>query len=272
MSNPVGQRPGLWVPTVTEEFTGPMTAVDAVEGIYTFSPGGPRWRVWYEGGFHSNNTGRGDVWYDATGVSVVGGKLQLTARPVSTGAGLRFTSGMIQSAPGYTPTYGYAEARMKLPATYGSWPAFWLYSAKSGNSCEFDIMENYGTADQYTIATWQNNTGGTPGGVWNFPVKVATTDWHTYAASWTPEALTFYVDGAPVVRNTNLTDIPAEPMAMILNLQVENFANLADYPATVEVDWVRFYKQAPKPAGYLNGKVVDHMYLGDVEVTPVMVP
>ena len=73
----------------------------------------------------------------------------LTLNAVRTGAST-FTSGSVSSYTKYNFTGGYVEARIDLPSTLGSWPAFWgLYT---GWPPEADIME-------YPITT----DGGTSG-------------------------------------------------------------------------------------------------------------
>src|SRR5207248_2697813 len=70
-------------------------------------------------------------------VSVANGALTLSA--ARNGTSSSFTSGSISSYQKYTFTGGYTEARILLPNTVGSWPAFWgLYT---GWPPEADIME-----------------------------------------------------------------------------------------------------------------------------------
>ena len=57
--------------------------------------------------------------------------LTITAAPVPASQqaalyGYKFSSGMLSTRDSFTQTYGYFEARMKLPAGGGAWPAFWL--------------------------------------------------------------------------------------------------------------------------------------------------
>lgn len=274
MSNtPLGQPAGAWVQTFGDEFTGPMAAVDATNGLYTFSPGGPTWRVWYEGNYHTNNGAGGACWYDERGVSVTGGVLSLTAIPTASN-GKPFIGGVIQSAPSYLPAYGYAEARIKQPGVDNSWPAFWMYSTQAAHSCEFDIMENSGTGQgsQYTLTTWRNNTNGSAGDLYAHAVSTSITGWHTYGCSWTPDGLVFYLDGVEVARDTNPLDVPQEQMSIVLDIQVQTGANTALYPAALQVDWLRFYKSAATPRLRAGSNIVDRLYLGSAEVGADLLP
>lgn len=270
MSSPLGQDPRAWVSIFEDDFTGPMTAVDAADGYWRLSPGGPVWRVWYmessqwqQSNLHLNNPDRGQCWYDERGVTVANGILSLSALPTPTN-GMPYIGGMIQSDLHFAATYGYVEARIKQPAVDHSWPAFWMYSALTGRTCEFDIMENYGTgqAGQYSLSTWRNNTGGAAGTFFGHAVPTTTTDWHVYGAAWSPDALVFYLDGVEVARDTNPSDIPAEPMLVLFDIQVETGAVAANFPAAMQVDWVRFYKPATEPVAYLGDKLVNSILIG----------
>ena len=44
--------------------------------------------------------------------------------------GNSYTSGRVTTAGGYEQGYGRYEARMKLPAGQGLWPAFWMLGAE----------------------------------------------------------------------------------------------------------------------------------------------
>jgi beta-glucanase (GH16 family) len=60
-----------------------------------------------------------------------------------------YTSGMVQSGDGHWPdrpagftfTYGYVEARAKIPLGKGLWPSIWLWPANYKDPPEIDIME-----------------------------------------------------------------------------------------------------------------------------------
>lgn len=280
---PLGQTAGVWECVLADDFDGPMTAVDADHGYYRFSAGGPVWRVWYPdwlnnyapspGGPHANNPTTGDVYYDATGVSVANSAVTFTARPQSSYPGLNLTSGMIQSNPAFTATYGYAEARMRLPAASKSWPAFWLAGAGdySINSDEFDILEAWGDGGtSYSTTTWKNGSGGQVGDLAARRVSTDITAWHTYGAAWSPDGIVFYLDGVETMRDMSIADTPSRPMYVLLNLSVQKGATLAQYPASMDVDWVRFYKQPHTQTVKLGTAAVTALYAGSQQVSPTL--
>ncbi|MEB0303327.1 glycoside hydrolase family 16 protein, partial [Mucilaginibacter sp. 5C4] len=67
-------------------------------------------------------------YYSSANVAVTGGNLVITAKNESMG-GQPYTSGKINTAGKFTVKYGRIEARIKLPAFQGSWPAFWMLGA-----------------------------------------------------------------------------------------------------------------------------------------------
>src|SRR4051794_39793183 len=126
----------------------------------------------------------------AAQVSLADGLLTLNATRTTSTA---FSSGSISSYQKYNFAGGYVEARIQLPSTAGSWPAFWgLYT---GWPPEADIMEyplttNGGTSglpnNQYnTNYHYTNSTGSAAAGagVVTAPSNLAGT-WHTFGMNW----------------------------------------------------------------------------------------
>ncbi len=133
--------------------------------------------------------------------------------------------------------YGYFEARIYLPADTDAWPAFWLVGA-SDNEDEIDILESFRGADWVT----QNYhwSGGAEGNA--VLVPWATSAWNTYAMSWEPGEVTWYVDGAKVWQVTGRT-VFAKDAYLILDLAVDSFQPAARVPATMKVDYVRAWQR-----------------------------
>jgi len=108
---------------------------------------------------------------------------------------------LFSSAP---VTYGYAEARIMLPAGQGLWPAFWSLGSNITSvnwpACgEIDTLEGYGTmasafgaihgADYAKSAAYAYNVKTTPAGG-------LAGSWHVFAVSKTSTAISWYLDGA----------------------------------------------------------------------------
>jgi beta-glucanase (GH16 family) len=182
--------------------------------------------------------------------TVDNGVLSIQAQPASSSIsslidGYSYTSGMLNTYHSFDQTYGLFEARMKLPAGQGFWPAFWLMPENGSWPPELDIMENLGnnTSEAYTTVHSTTLSGDQEAS----GVAVNnTTQWHTYAVDWEPNYITWYVDGQQVYKVATPSDVDT-PMYMILNLAVGGYwpgdANAStNFNQTLQVDWVRVYQ------------------------------
>jgi len=155
--------------------------------------------------------------------------------------GLLFTSGMISSELSFSQTYGYFEARIKLPPVRGTWPAFWLMPASGHWPPEIDILEAIG---QERTRVHQNAIRADKVSAHtHVDVPTDLAEWHRYGLLWTRQELVWFVDGAPTKRIANVVD---EPMYMIVNLAVGGKwpgTPPADtpFPASMSIDYVRAY-------------------------------
>jgi autotransporter-associated beta strand protein len=201
-------------------------------------------------------------------VSVGGGALMLDATRTSTSGTTQFSSGSVSTYQKQNFNGGYIEARIWLPNTPGSWPAFWgLYD---GWPPEMDIMEypidtaagtGY-TQDQYhTAFHYLNSSGGNSAGAGQVnPASAGDLGgaWHIFAANWVEDSsVTFYFDGAQVSSFGSGTDVAEmASMYLILDYAVGGWPgtpNTTEWPLgftdQTKVDWVRVWRSA---AGAIN--------------------
>ncbi len=184
----------------------------------------------------------------------------LTARkePVTNDDGTPFayTSGMISTGPPANDepanlafTYGYVEARLRLPAGQGLWPAFWLLPADEESRPEIDVVETLGhTPDRarfHVHLTAEDGTELDPGHDW-VDEGLADGDWHTYAVDWRPGSVTWIVDGRARWRIAGPA-VPDEPLYLVLNLAVGgDWPGSPDastpMPAELEAEWIRVWQ------------------------------
>jgi beta-glucanase (GH16 family) len=179
---------------------------------------------------------------------VRGGMLEITAdRPPekARGAlrGYKYVSGVITTQPSFSQTYGYFEMRAKLPAGKGVWPAFWLVRQDLSWPPEVDIMESIGAPSEY-YATLHSNDLKDPG----TKTEISPGDFHTFAVSWDPKAIVWFVDGRETKRMPTPPDMH-KPMYMIANLALGgDWAGFPDastpFPATFRIDYIRAYRFA----------------------------
>ena len=197
-----------------------------------------------------------------------------------------YTSGRINTQNKHDFTYGYFEARARVPEGKGYLPAFWLMATDEGNygqwpKCgEVDIMEvkgqdtslSYHTIHYgYDVATHKENQ-----------VKMQKEegaffdDYHVFAVDWEPGLITWYVDGEEVGstndwhsgknEETKLT-YPApfdQDFYVILNLAVGG--SWVGYPdqevvedmenQSFDIDYVRVYQKAPEVYAAMEAEAV----------------
>jgi beta-glucanase (GH16 family) len=179
--------------------------------------------------------------------------------------GMPYTSARLCTRDLFSQCYGRFEARIRLPAGEGFWPAFWLMPQDQAYgtwaaSGEIDIMEAKGRLPGITYHTIHF------GGVWpentylleSYVLPKETGDgFHVYALEWTEKELRWYVDGVLAATqkrwNTKGYAYPApfdKPFYMLLNLAVGGNFDQGRMPgsmggpkeAQMEVDYVRVYQ------------------------------
>lgn len=199
------------------------------------------------------------------------GTVTLKAERVAQG-GKPFTSGVIST--GYSLGKwdgGYFEARILLPTTPGSWPAFW--GLDSGWPPEADIMEfplttdggtsGYPNTKYHTAWHYKNTSGGNSagaGGVDPGSAGALNTAYQTFGMEWTSDtSAAFFFNGAQVSSFTNATAISQmTSMYLILNYAVGGWPgtpSLAQWAAgasdQTKIDYVRVY-QKPAVSGTIT--------------------
>ena len=157
--------------------------------------------------------------------------------------GFRYTSGLISTQPSFAQTYGYFEMRAKLPSGKGVWPAFWLLPADFDWPPEIDVMESVGDPSKVYVTAHSKTAkdGGTE-------VSVSPKDFHTYAVSWGPDMLVWFVDGREVKRLPTPSDMH-KPMYMLANVALGgDWAGAPDastpFPVRYVIDYIRAYRFA----------------------------
>ena len=195
--------------------------------------------------------GEGDEESDPANIQVADGSLQLTAgnQPKF---GKPYTGALVQSGgirgrsgPTFSFLYGYAEARISIPAGQGLWPAFWLMPAGYHDANgEIDIVDN-GTGNPNvlhggTIVHGRNYQHQHPAELW--------PGFHTFAVDWQKDHIAWYVDGKPWAHTADPTLICGEPMYPIFDLAVGgNWGGPPNasthFPAVMEVDWIRVWQR-----------------------------
>ncbi len=178
-----------------------------------------------------------------------------------------YTSARIESRGLFDVQYGRIEARIKLPAGKGLWPAFWLlgsdYASTGWPACgEIDIMENVGF-EPFTVHGSLHGpgySGANPlSAAYSLPGNTRFSDgFHVFAIEWEPKEIRFYVDGS-LYETQKASSLPPgkhwafdHPFYVVLNLAVGGYwpgdpDASTRFPATMLVDYVHVYR-LPSPA------------------------
>jgi beta-glucanase (GH16 family) len=190
------------------------------------------------------------------------GQLAIVARTAPSGltcyyGPCRYTSAKITTRGKLSVYPGRVEARIKLAAGQGLWPAFWLLGDNIGTvgwpTCgELDIMENKGSQTTVTSSAVHGPgySGNTP---FAHATSATTTDFHVYAVEWDAQSIGYYVDGrlhygvsrATVQSRGNW--VFDQTFFVILNQAVGghfdgDLQSDSILPATMLVDYVRVYR------------------------------
>jgi len=155
--------------------------------------------------------------------------------------GYRYISGVITTQPVFSQTYGYFEMRAELPGGKGLWPAFWLLPADGSWPPEIDVMESIGDPGQVFMTPHSGVSH--PNGIER---HISPSGFHTFAVSWDPQQLVFYIDGREQDRQATPPDMH-KPMYLLANLAVGgNWPGAPNarthFPAIMRIDYIRAYR------------------------------
>lgn len=218
------------------------------------TPGAPNSAKWgYDlgaGGWGNNEL---QYYTSRTDNAVVSnGTLKIIAK-VENYSGSAYTSARLLSKDKFSFKYGKIEARAKIPAGVGTWPAIWMLgnnlTTAGWPACgEIDIMEHVGKELNkiYGTVHYTGHSGG--GGVGNtVTISNATTEFHIYTVEWSATAIQFFVDNQLFHTVSNNSGLPFnQNFFIILNVAMGgNFGGPVDAAftsAAMEIDYIRVYQ------------------------------
>lgn len=175
-----------------------------------------------------------------------------------------YSSARLQTSGRFGQMHGRVEARMKVPAGTGLWPAFWMLGDDIvvhpwPASGEIDIMEHVGH-EPTRVKGSAHGPGYSGTQSYDFDLDLGrgrslSDGFHTFAVDWTPERITWTVDDEPygtLARQDLSADqqwVFDKPYFLLLNLAVGGVwpgppdAD-TEFPARMVVDYVRVYDLA----------------------------
>jgi beta-glucanase (GH16 family) len=187
------------------------------------------------------------------------GDLVLTARAEAVG-GSAFTSARVVTKGLREFTHGRVEARIKLPAGQGIWPAFWLLGADIDEhpwpACgEIDVLEARGQDPRVVVGSLHGPGYFGAGAITDAYTSAVRldADFHVYAIEWDARFIAWEVDGVTYQVRTpeqlpkGATWAFDHPFYVLLNVAVGGtFVGAPDkstvLPQAMVVDYVRVYE------------------------------
>jgi len=238
---------------------------DEFNGADGSSPDASKWT--YDTG--GNGWGNNELEYYTNrtqNAQIKSGNLVITAQREtytgSDGVTRNYTSARLKTQGLFNQAYGRFEARIKIPAGQGMWPAFWMLgnniSSVSWPKCgEIDIMENIGkepgTVHGSLHSSSTTSRTSDASGPFSLPAgQHFADDFHLYAVEWEPGTIRFYVD-SNLYSTFTQSQWPAggawtfdHPFFILLNVAVGGDwpgspDNTTVFPQQMLVDYVRVY-------------------------------
>ncbi|MCP5533501.1 MAG: glycoside hydrolase family 16 protein [Akkermansiaceae bacterium] len=191
-----------------------------------------------------------------------GGTLKLIGivNPDTTEDKSPFLTGGITSKGKSEFTHGKVEIRARFKSAKGAWPALWMLGSKGRwpRNGEIDLMEHlnhddkvYQTIHSYYANEIDKSKKNPPKGT---TAPIDRDGFNTYGAEWDAEKIVFTVNGKPTLTYPKVPEKGEEqwpfdqPFYLILSMQIGGKwvgkADPKDYPAHMEIDWVRVYQKA----------------------------
>ena len=222
-----------------------------------------KWNIWTGGAFNNELQ-----YYQAANLQVANGNLVITAKKEtvtgattpfdSTPKTFNYTSGRVEcktnvSSSASTPKVRMI-ARIKLPAGYGMWPAYWSYGDPWPTQGEIDFLEARGQeptkyqTNYFYGKTANHNIVKNAVGFINTDGDL-TTCYHVYEMIWSQNTLSSYFDGVLVETKSggNIPNLFGKTERITLNLAVggnffTNFNPAQIQTGTMYVDYVKVFK------------------------------
>lgn len=237
----------------------------------------PGWKLVWHDEFDGTELDRAKWEYDQGGLWPNGELQFYTARPENVRVedghlvieareedffGNDFTSGRLKTAGKASFTYGRIEARMRVPAGQGLWPAFWMlgdtFRTVGWPGCgEIDVVEVIGREPATAHATVHGGSfHGAAGihGARTLPSGALADAAHVFAVEWEPGVIRWYLDDVQYHQVTP-KDLPDpghwpfdRPFFLVVNLAVGGTwpgdpDGTTPFPAQLRVDHVRVYQR-----------------------------
>ena len=177
-----------------------------------------------------------------------------------------YTSARLNSK--FAFTHGRVDVRAKLPFGNGTWPAIWTlgknisetgaywetqgFGTTSWPACgEIDIMEHgLHSVNEVSVALHTPSSSGNTVNTATQMLADVANDFHVYSMNWSPDQITFLIDGVgfytykPTTQNSATWPFD-EDQYLLLNIAMSGFSGTPDAGFTqssMVIDYVRVYQ------------------------------
>ena len=203
---------------------------------------------WYVSDGWSNGAHQNCTW-SADQASVANGMLRVGFAPKPKGD-RQYSCGEIQTRQAYG--FGTYETRLKTPKGSGLNAAFFTYigpqQGKPHDEIDFEILlRDTAHVETTTFVNGKSGDGEIGSGQSHALPQPSDADFVTFAFTWEPNRLRYYIDGELVRTMDTPATIPSNPQRIFFSLWGSD--TLTDWmgpfapitaPIAMEVDWVAF--------------------------------
>ncbi|MGV8855787.1 MAG: family 16 glycosylhydrolase [Devosia sp.] len=203
---------------------------------------------WYASDGWSNGAHQNCTW-SSDQARVADGQLHIGFAPLPKGD-RQYRCGEIQTRTAFG--FGTFEARMKTPSGSGLNAAFFSYigaeQSKPHDEIDYEVLlRNTAQVDTTTFVNGKSGDGKVGSGQSLVLPGPSDGDFITYAFTWEPDRIRFYIDGKLVRTMEDPKTIPSNPQRIFFSLWGSD--TLTDWmgkftpvtaPIALDVDWVAF--------------------------------
>ncbi len=169
-----------------------------------------------------------------------------------------FLTGGVTSRGKFDFTHGKVVIRARFKSAKGAWPALWMLGSKGRwpHNGEIDLMEHLNFDDkvyQTVHSHWANNVDKEKSIPKGTTAEISRDAFNTYGVEWDADKIVFTVNGAKTMTYPRVEEKGPEqwpfngPFYFIFSMQIGgNWVgqpDAKDYPAFMEIDWVRVYQK-----------------------------
>ena len=251
---------GTWQPVFSDDFEGPSGSAPN-PASWNIEVGPSRFNMEQE--YYTSRPS--NVMLDGSGHLVVTAQKESFSDASGAASMRAYTSARINTQGKVMPLYGRIEARIKVPAGKGLWPAFWMLGQNIDEvgwpACgEADIFELGGSTPALITGSLHApgySESNALHGRYTKPTGTFADDFHLYALEWTSDGMRWLIDEVPYAWRTpqglaNNFQVWAfdHPMFIILNLAVGGVYDgpvdaTTPMPSQFSVDYVKVSKLNP---------------------------